>query len=74
MNQLPYRAGAMSFCTEQRSETTRLSIEKCRELLGRDAQLMSDPQVEAVRDAIYTVVDSVLDIYFDVSSVCPDHE
>ena len=51
-----------------------ISIERCRELLGKDAQGMSDLQVENFRDAVYVVVDNVLDDYFELGSVCPDHE
>ena len=59
---------------EAGKEIERLSVEKCREILGEDGKLMSDKQIEDFRDAVYTVVDNVLDNYLELSSVCPDHE
>ena len=52
----------------------RISIDKCREILGNEAELMSDPQIEAFREALYTVVESALDNLDPLSSVCTDHE
>ena len=58
---------------EAKEEAKCLSVEECRDLLGKDGEQMSDQQVEAFRDAIYTVVDSVLDKYVEISSVCPEN-
>tara|TARA_B100000745_G_C20154676_1_gene395668 strand:+ start:2907 stop:3032 length:126 start_codon:yes stop_codon:yes gene_type:complete len=38
-----------------------LSIEECRKYLGDD---LSDKQVEELRDALYTLIDKVLDEHF----------
>lgn len=37
-----------------------ISIEKCKEILGED---MSDSEVERLRDALYTMIESILDNY-----------
>ncbi|MEQ1499809.1 MAG: hypothetical protein ABL917_00360 [Parcubacteria group bacterium] len=58
----------------EQKEIERLSIEKCKELLGEDGENMSDKQVEEFRDALYTLVDNVLDKYLEVSNVCHEHE
>jgi hypothetical protein len=47
-----------------------MSIDQCREILGAEADLMSDAQVEAFRDSLYTIVDNVLDYYVDSGNVC----
>ncbi|MFA5888770.1 MAG: hypothetical protein WCW47_00705 [Candidatus Paceibacterota bacterium] len=39
-----------------------ISIEKCREILGEN---MSDSQVEKTRDALYAMVESILDNYLE---------
>lgn len=39
----------------------RISIQKCREIIGDDAASMSDVQVEAFRDAVYALIESLLD-------------
>ena len=43
-----------------------LSIERCKEILGEE---MSDSEVEQLREALYAVVESILDSHF---SVCAD--
>ena len=60
--------------TETNNDKPRISIEKCREILGEDGTLMSDQQLECFRDALYTVVDNVLDNFLETSNVCPQHE
>lgn len=52
----------------------RISISKCREIIGREAESMSDVQVEAFRDAIYTLVESSLDNLECLGNVCLNHE
>ncbi len=52
----------------------RLSIERCRELLGEDGKTLSDQQIEELRDDLYILVDSTLDNLFNPSNVCRDHE
>lgn len=47
----------------------RISIDKCREIIGKEAELMSDTQIEVFRDALYTVVESVLDNLDQLSNV-----
>lgn len=47
----------------------RISIDKCREIIGKEAELMSDAQIEAFRDAIYTLVESSLDNLGQLSNV-----
>ncbi len=39
-----------------------LSIERCKELLGED---MPDSEVERLRGALYAMVESILDTYFE---------
>lgn len=48
---------------EANNKIKRPSIEECRKHLGEDAKLMSDKQVEDFYDALYAVLDSVLDNY-----------
>ncbi len=59
---------------EANKETQRLSIEQCKKLLGEDGKLMSDKQIEELRDALYVLGDTVLDNLFSSSNVCHDHE
>lgn len=54
--------------------TKRISIEQCRELLGKGEELLSDQQVERLRDALYMLGDNVLDSIFNRSNVSPNHE
>ncbi len=48
----------------------RISINKCREILGKEVELMSDVQIEAFRDAVYALVESSLDNLDQLSNVC----
>lgn len=59
---------------EANNEIKRISVERCRELLGEDCKLLSDKQIEEIRDALYVVGEIVLDNHFNSSSVCHDHE
>lgn len=52
----------------------RISINKCREIIGAESDTMSDVQLEAFRDAVYTLVESSLDNLACLSNVCTDHE
>jgi hypothetical protein len=52
----------------------RISINKCREIIGEESEPMSDVQVEAFRDAIYTLVESSLDNLDQLGNVCASHE
>jgi hypothetical protein len=40
-----------------------LSIERCKEILGD--RTISDSQAESLRDALYGMVDSIMDNYFE---------
>lgn len=50
-------------------QTGRLPLEECRELIGEDAIFMTDEQIKAFRDALYTVVESTLDNLDKLSDV-----
>lgn len=52
----------------------RISINKCREIIGEEADNISDVQLEAFRDAIYSLVESSLDNLPCLSNVCVKHE
>jgi hypothetical protein len=39
-----------------------ISIERCKEILGED---MPDSEVERLRESLYTMVESILDNYFE---------
>lgn len=47
----------------------RISIDECREIIGKEAEFMSDTQIEVFRDAVYTLVESSLDNLDQVSNV-----
>ena len=59
---------------EPNKETKRISVERCRELLGEDSKLLSDKQIEEARDALYMLGDNILDNYLSLSSVSTDHD
>ena len=59
---------------EASEKPKRLSVEKCREVLGDDVASLSDIQIEDVRDALYMLGENILDNLFNPSSVCHDHE
>ena len=47
--------------TDQRPEP--ISIARCRELLGEDAELMSDQDVEVIREHAETMARIVVEMY-----------
>ncbi len=52
----------------------RISIDKCREILGEKAEFLSDAQIEGARDALYVLGESVLDNIFDSGNVVGAYE
>ncbi len=42
-----------------------LSIEKCREILGKEAVDMSDERIMELRDSLYVLGKMALDQYFE---------
>ncbi len=55
-------------------QETKLTVEECRKHLGRDAEELSDTQVQQLRDALYTLSENVLDSLFMNLTVDSDHE
>ncbi len=51
-----------------------ISIERCREILGKDGEQLSDTQVQQLRDALYTLSENVLDSLFMNLTVDANHE
>jgi hypothetical protein len=49
---------------DNRQITDMVSIEKCKEILGSD---ISDSDIERLREALYTLVENVLDEYVSSS-------
>ena len=45
-----------------------LSVEDCRKHLGEDGEAMSDEQIIQFRDALYAIVEPVIDKAFDESA------
>ena len=39
-----------------------ISVDRCKEILGED---ITDSQVERLREALYAMVESILDNYFE---------
>lgn len=42
-----------------------LSVEQCREIIGCDAENMSDKEIEKLRDNLYVFCESTIDYYFE---------
>jgi hypothetical protein len=51
-------------------EMEKLSIERCRELIGGDDDL-TDGQVEELRDRLYVVADVIADAFSDLTNLDP---
>ena len=47
---------------QEQHKTAMISIERCKEILG---EKMSDSEVERLREALYAMVESIMDNYFE---------
>lgn len=47
---------------QEQPNNSMISIERCKEILG---EKMSDSEVERLREALYTMVESIMDDYFE---------
>lgn len=47
---------------QEQHKTAMISIERCKEILGEN---MSDSEVERLREALYSMVESIMDNYFN---------
>jgi hypothetical protein len=42
-----------------------LNIEKCREVMGKDGEHLSDEEIERLRNSLEAVIEAILDRYFE---------
>ncbi|MFZ2149758.1 MAG: hypothetical protein WAV15_01190 [Minisyncoccia bacterium] len=47
---------------QEQPNNSMISIERCKEILG---EKMSDSEVERLREALYAMVESIMDNYFE---------